>query len=302
MCIIGAGLSGCLAALMIPGSEIYEPLEKPKVHQALLRFRSDRIGKAVGIPFKKVVVHKGIWHNNTPVQLAPKYIIRYARKVSSAITARSIVNQEPVERWIAPIDFHQQMLNMLDVKSINLSDIILAEDHGVVYRIVDGPLISTVPMNVLNDTLGIDNFQCELVSQKIYVSKFGIEDCDIHMTNYYTGTDTPVYRASLSGNELIVESSFPIVRKDMDIIKASFGLDGIPLHFRIENFEQSIGKINPIDEQKRKAHLYRLTRDYNIYSLGRFAIWKNIVMDDVYNDILRIKEWVHKSDYDRVKS
>lgn len=292
MRIIGAGLSGCLAALMIPGSEIYEPLEKPKVHQALLRFRSDRIGKAVGIPFKKVVVHKGIWHNNTPVQLAPKYIIRYARKVSSAITARSIVNQEPVERWIAPIDFHRQMLNMLYVAPLSNFQ-----------NLVDGEaVISTVPMNVLNEKLEIDNFPCELVSQKIYVSKFVIEDCDIHMTNYYTGTDTPVYRASLSGNELIVESSFPIVRKDMDIIKASFGLDGIPLHFRIENFEQSIGKINPIDEQKRKAHLYRLTRDYNIYSLGRFAIWKNIVMDDVYNDILRIKEWVHKSDYDRVKS
>lgn len=291
MRIIGAGLSGCLAALMIPGSEIYEPLEKPKVHQALLRFRSDRIGKAVGIPFKKVVVHKGIWHNNTPVQLAPKYIIRYARKVSSAITARSIVNQEPVERWIAPIDFHQQMLNMLNVNPFN----------GI-YFDEDEVTISTVPMNVLNANLGIDNFACELISQKIYVSRFKFEDCDIHLTNYYTGTDTPVYRASLSGNELIVESSFPIVRKDVDIVKASFGLDGIPHFFVRENFEQEIGKINPIDEQKRKAHLYRLTKEYNIYSLGRFAIWKNIVMDDVYNDILRIKEWVNKSDYDRVTS
>jgi len=293
MKILGAGMAGCLAALLIPGSTILEPMESIKIHQALLRFRSDRIGKALGIPFKKVIVHKGIWHNDKPVQLSPKYIIRYARKVSPQITARSIINLDPVERWIAPDDFHHQMLDMLQGRIVCKADI-----RG---EICSDQIISTLPLFVVEELIyNTKNEIAKTYFDSIYVSKYKIIDCDIHVTNYYTGTNTGVYRASISGSDLIIESTFKIGKNDIEIIRQSFGLDGIPIAPIIENFVQTIGKIHPIDEKLRKKRIYELTKNHGIYSLGRFATWRNIVMDDVYNDILRIKEWIHMSDYERI--
>jgi hypothetical protein len=36
--------------------------------------------------------------------------------------------------------------------------------------------------------------------------------------------------------------------------------------------------------------LFRLTHERNIYSLGRFATWRNILLDDVVDDIAAIKK------------
>lgn len=304
MYILGAGLSGCLAGMLIPDSEILEPKKESiqNTHQAILRFRSDQIGRAIGIPFKKVVVHKGIWHNGEPVQLHPKYIVRYSRKVSDSITARSIIHQESVERYIAPIDFHQQLKHKLKDRieyNIRL--------HNEVFKCygIANPIISTLPMYVLSDLTGV-KFDFEGVGsniskiQKIYVSKYRIENCDLYATNYFTDSKTSVYRASINGNELIIESILPIETKDVVYVKQSFGLDGAILFKGISNFEQINGKFAPVDEHLRKAFIYECTSKLNIYSLGRLAIMKNIVLDDVYKDILRIKEWINQSEYDKV--
>jgi len=238
-------------------------------------------------------VYKGIRHNDKPVQLAPKYIVRYARKVSESITARSIVNQETEDRWIAPIDLHQQM--------IELAGGISEFDTGIRVFNTLSPIISTIPLNVMCKELGIDIKMNTMISNPIYVSKFEIPNCDIHATNYYTGTNTPVYRATLSGNELIVESTFDLLlRDDMEIMKQSFGLDAIKPIPIIMNFFQHDGKLTPFNDTERKELIYRLTRDYNVYSLGRYAIWKNILLDDVVQDIEVIKNMMYKNDYDRM--
>jgi hypothetical protein len=294
MIIIGSGLAGCLASALIPGSKIYEPKHATPKHKAILRFRSDQIGKALGIPFKKVTVHKGIWHNDHPVQLAPKYIVRYARKVSQKITDRSIIHQETVERYIAPDNFHEILLDMAGTISYNYDTLNLYGDDFHTHK------ISTIPMEVLCDLFDIPIKINTMISDPIYVSRYDIPDCDIHMTNYYTGTNTSIYRASISGNEIIIESSFPIDGEDINIIKQSFGLDAVPFYQQLFNYEQLNGKITSFDDKDRKNIIFQLTKVHGIYSLGRFAIWKNIVLDDVYKDILRIKEWSNQSEYDRV--
>lgn len=289
--ILGSGLAGCLAAVMFPKSIIYEPREKTAIHKAVLRFRSDQISKVTGIPFKKVKVYKGIWHNGAPVQLAPKYICRYAMKVSSKITARSIIHQETVDRYIAPDDFHSQILDTMNIVYNTNAQLILenASHH----------IISTIPLpvtcNLLNITIPVNT----MIGSNIYINRFSIVDCDIHMTNYYTGTDTSIYRASIVGDTLITESTFPLLPGDIDNIKASFGIDGIPIKLLLQDFKQSNGKIMEFDTQQRKDIIYKLTKDHNVYSLGRFATWRNIIMDDVYKDIEVIKSIINKSHYDR---
>ena len=110
--IIGAGLSGLLAASQFPEARIYErwPRETIKSHKALLRFRSDKIGRALGIPFKEVTVHKAIWSEGKFVQPNPKVCNQYSLKVAGTIEDRSIWNIDTCKRWIAPENLHDLLL------------------------------------------------------------------------------------------------------------------------------------------------------------------------------------------------
>jgi hypothetical protein len=120
------------------------------------------------------------------------------------------------------------------------------------------------------------------------------------MTYYFTGTNTAVYRASIVEDELIIESTFSIMKEDVVEVSNAFGLMGIKIEPIVENYVQSYGKINPLNANVRKDMLYRITQDYSIYSLGRFATWRNITLDDVYLDVLKIKSWINQSEYDRI--
>jgi hypothetical protein len=294
MIVLGSGLSACLAGIIMPDTHLFEPLSETTTHNAVLRFRTDKISKITGIPFKKVKVYYGIWHNDRPVQLAPKYIVRYARKVSESINARSIVNQETVERYIAPADLHEQMIHIAGG----------IEEFNTGIRVFNtlSPVISTIPLNIMCKELGLDIKINTMRSNPIYVSKFEVPNCDIHMTNYYTGANTPVYRATLAGNELIVESTFDLlIGDDIEIVKQSFGLDALKPIPIVMNFQQHDGKITPFDDVERKELLYKLTNEFNIYSLGRYAIWKNILLDDVVQDVEVIKKMMYKTNYDKMR-
>ena len=291
MIILGSGFSACLTAIMIPNCKMLETTDKTPIHNAILRFRTDRISKITGIPFKKVKVYKGIWYNDKEVKLSPRYIAQYARKVSNTITARSIVNQETVDRYIAPSDLYAQMLKLAG-EPLYDRKLVLNKDQE--------PVISTIPLNVTCFDLGISIKLNTIMSNLIYISKYEISNCDIYMTNYYPESDTGVYRASLSGNELIIESINKILTySDMSMVKKSFGIDTIKPKLIIASFEQHDGKLVPFDDKERKALIYKLTKEYNIYSIGRYAIWKNILLDDVVQDIEVVKRMIYKSEYDR---
>ena len=48
----------------------------------------------------------------------------------------------------------------------------------------------------------------------------------------------------------------------------------------------------PIDDKTRKDFIYTLTEKYNIYSVGRFATWRQLLLDDVVNDISVIERLI----------
>jgi hypothetical protein len=41
--------------------------------------------------------------------------------------------------------------------------------------------------------------------------------------------------------------------------------------------------------------LFRLTHEHNVFSLGRFATWRNILLDDVVDDIVQVKRLLKSS-------
>src|SRR5579859_642604 len=121
MIILGAGLAGCIAAHLFPGARILEAggPETVGAHRAVLRFRSDAIARLTGIPFRKVRVYKSVVAEGThycggsvPVPI----LNAYSRKVSGRVSERSIFNLALSDRWIAPEDFHYQLVKRLPVE------------------------------------------------------------------------------------------------------------------------------------------------------------------------------------------
>lgn len=293
MNIIGAGLTGLLAAYAFKDAVIHEYLEAPRVHKAVLRFRTEEVSKLTGIPFKKVTVRKDVYSNGRFVAVDLRHMNHYSLKVTGGYSERSIGSLEPSVRYIAPLDFHQQMLDYHKERIFYGSDVPLTQ--------MSIPVISTLPLNVLIDKFSLDAKLPEqaLASAPIYVTTVTISHCDLYQTIYFPDKDTPIYRASITGGTLIIESMAPISAKNVAAMIDVFGVGGL---WQMEsfNFEQKIGKFEPLDEDYRKQLMYDITSALGIYSLGRHATWRKILLDDVVKDIEQIQSMMKTSAYDRM--
>lgn len=298
MNIIGAGMSGCLAGIMYPEATIYEASDIPPInHNAVLRFRSNIISQATGIPFKKVKVRKGIFSEGKFVKPNILLCNKYSYKVLNLYTDRSIWNIDTVERFIAPIDFQQQLFNLVKDRVILDHPI---DSYDLLMDLLGNKTISTIPLPKLAEILEID-LPFETQYKKIVTAKFEVKDCNTYQTIYYPDWNKNVYRATITGNELIIESTEEIEVTDINYVLDTFGI--------FANYEKkttvkkynSLGKIADVDDMQRKQLLYHITNKFNIYSAGRYAIWKNILMDDVLKDLRVIKEMIAANDYDRMR-
>lgn len=296
MIILGAGMSGCLAGILNPQAEIYEAQESAPVnHNAVLRFRDNTISQITGIPFKQVAVNKGIFlygHFHEPNIITANL---YSQKVLGIIADRSIWNLEPVQRFIAPVNFQSQLFEII-AKRVILGHKV--EDPKELYP----PCISTIPMPTLMKILQI-NHNIDFKYQSIHTKRYTIDDCNVYQTIYYPGDETSVYRATITGNQLILEM-VPKEKPDVDLeyILASFGINihnmGIEVDTTTKINNQKYGKIAAIDDTDRRQLLYSFTKAFGIYSAGRFAIWKNVLMDDVLFDLYAIRDMQAKDNYE----
>lgn len=294
MNIIGAGLTGCLAAYAFKDAVIHEYLEAPRVHKAVLRFRTEEVSKLTGIPFKKVTVHKAVSVSGGFVTPNLRHMNHYSLKVTGGYYDRSISNLEPSVRYIAPIDFHQQMLDKHKDRIFFGSDVQLV-DMAV-------PVISTLPLGVLIDKFKLDAKMPEqaLASAPIYVTTVDYAHCDLYQTIYFPELDTPVYRASMTGSQLIIESMEPLDYLQVMYVQKTFGLPCTPPEKDQRDVKQVIGKFHPLEETYRQQLMYDITTALGIYSLGRHATWRKILLDDIVQDIQRIESMLKTSAYDRM--
>lgn len=314
MKILGAGMAGCLMGVLNPGAKVYEAAEKlPDTHRAVLRFRDNKISQATGIPFKKVKVYKTIWADGKERMLGPQWINQYSKKVTGKYNPRSIVNLDTVERYIAPSNFHHMLAEMIGSNIHFNMKLTAADKHAISFN--DNPeqevardfepVITTIPMGIMADILDEkvgDGIVFE--HQPITVTRFTIKDCDVYQTVYYP-KDNNAYRATLTGEDLIVESIGDVNHNMMVDVLKSFGLTlgclNLPdgewdLDKHIQSTQQ-YGKISPIDDRVRRDFMLKLTLEHNIYSVGRFACWRNILLDDVYDDNFRIKAMINSDPY-----
>jgi hypothetical protein len=160
------------------------------------------------------------------------------------------------------------------------------------------PIISTIPMPAMMDLVGWKD-KPEFPYRSIWSCWCVIDDFEVNVnqTIYYPDLQVPYYRASLLGNKLILEYNQEPWQAQEDVLtvlNADFGIDSKVSDLNVK--KQKFGKISNIDENLRKEFLYFLTREYNVYSLGRFATWKQIILDDVVDDANKIMKLINVED------
>lgn len=289
--IVGAGLAGLLAAHAWPNIPLIEANESFKQeHKALLRFRSDAVSNLTGIPFREVTVRKGIWSRGGFVEPNIALSNQYSNKVIGNFAAdRSIWNLEPVQRWIAPESLTKQLIDYAGNRI----------RWGTRYAFPlnrSRPVINTAPLPIVMKEL--DLLPIETKRAGIFVKRYRVPNCDLFQTIYFPDTDTNVYRVSITGDLLIIEAAGDQINLDWDTersIEEAFGLRD-PFRHPVDETKQRYGKILPLPAEVRKSILFNLTHEHGIYSLGRFATWRNILLDDVVDDIAVIKRLLSTND------
>ena len=299
MKIYGAGLAGLLAGCIFPEAQIFERnAQGQATHLALLRFRSHAVGDSLGIDFKQVTVHKGIYYqeaHHTPNILLANL---YSRKVTGHTQDRSIWDIAPAQRWIAPDDLHAQLVARCSDRitwntKIEGADLVFDKDV---------PVISTIPMPVMASLINLSaNEAHDFDRRRIFVYRAKVICCDVHQTIYYPDLQFAPYRASIVGDTLIVECVREMNVEDWRAVASSFGIAPTCIEkFGDYSGQQEYGKLTPINDQWRKQFMFELSQKHNIFSLGRFATWRNILMDDVLKDIYVIKRLMKGGAYSSI--
>ena len=298
--ILGAGMAGMLAANMLRKHNpiIYElKKELPDNHGALLRFRSTAVSDATCIDFKKVRVMKNIYHDGK-IYNEPNILMcnSYSKRVTGEYSSRSIKSLESVDRYIAPDNFLESCSDGLDIrlgKSLSKNQLL-----GNKF-----PIISTIPMPALMAELDYGNLDYkkfkhrEITSVRVKIKV----DCDVYQTYYIPNSeDSHFYRVSITGDVAIFETNvhdvdkFHLVKEVGVLLRRLFGIDYHSIDYDdVKIVKQKYGKLIPIDKQYARDFISWATKNYNIYSLGRFSTWRQILMDDCVNDIKVIEKfWI----------
>jgi len=303
--IVGAGLAGLIAGYVFPREDILERNNDDWVeHQAVLRFRSEAVSELTGIPFRRVTVRKGIWNGDG--WLAPNVAVcnQYSQKTVGRVLDRSIWDVSPAERWVAPTGLRAMMCEALGprIQWNTPMDFAALATHPNRHELI----ISTVPMSVLAPLVSTESPRFGYAP--IATVRVKIPGADVFQTVYFPSPATRLYRASITGDTLICEWAGAPDSAELQFSAQSVAdAFGVPRMAELivddakENIHaQKFGKIAPIDEGDRRAIILALTQVAGIYSLGRFATWRNLLLDDVVHDAVVIKRLVTKADdYDR---
>jgi hypothetical protein len=303
--IIGAGLAGLITACRIKDANIYEAGVRNENHKALLRFRDKSVSELTGIPFREVTVHKSIFYSGVLYERCNSAMANfYSRKVVGSYGDRSIWDLDDVKRYIAPEDLYDQLVDAHGDR-IAWNTKLMASD---IKRGNTRKVINTAPLPIMMKICGLATASLNFDRSTIIVDRYRLpQGSDVYQTIYFADPGARVFRASITGDLLIVESVCESPRDqfewdttkeaELDVVLSAFGVQ-CEID-KLESVEQKYGKIIDLPRMQREAILYELTRDFNVFSIGRFATWRNILLDHVVKDISVVERLLAASDYGR---
>ncbi len=294
--VLGAGLAGIVAhgAFASYAPQIYDARPQGQTglsqHHAVMRLRDPNLGAVMGCDMEEIQVTKEIFSNGSlhrEATIADNNL--YSRKVSGIISHRSLNSLGQVRRYLlkgqvsAPGIFFSHKL-----KAILPNRKLVFDNNSQTVEVSYDVCISTLPMPYVLSILGQD-LGVEFSSYDIYIAKGKLNfDSAVHQTVYFPEPQFDIYRATLEGQEFIAESMAKIDDAQIEKVLAIFGLRGEDFG-NIDAYEQKQAKMVPVDDALRRMVILELTEKHNIFSLGRYAIWKPIRSDDLPTDINRIK-------------
>lgn len=309
MIIIGAGMAGLLAARMLSHRKpiVWEMQPKlPNNHSAVLRFRTSQVGDILGIPFKKVSMLKDTLPWQSPIADSLAYSYKNTGHYRSDRSA--VQGLVSAERYIAPPDLIERMAAGVPI------------EFGREFRVNDPhaqgvPIISTMPMPALVEVLDYDMAPDFEYRTGATITAY-LSDCDAYVSLLIPHPHVPASRVSITGSQLIIEVPlhpslqadqvdewFLCIRNEyVSIAKNAANLLGIA-DAQIAAVDppklQHYNKINPVKDESRKEFMFWATKNFGIYSLGRFATWRpGLLLDDLVQDIRLIDRWIGSSNYD----
>jgi hypothetical protein len=297
--IIGAGLAGLLAGNMLrrrPLQIVERQACLPNNHHAVLRFRSCKVAEQVHVPFRAVRVFKSI-DEPDPIRAA----MLYAHKVTGRYEVRSLINLEPSERYIAPPNLVELMAHGLDIAyGVDGLAYVAPEQRE---KMGMSPIISTLPMPLLMDALEYDGERPEFAHEAGFTIKAKVKNCDIFATRYYARSANQLYRASITGDNLIMEfvgepaHDLRLYDRVIEDVVIDFGIivhdDVHEITEPKQSKYQKLAKLSDDDRKRAMAFMHWATVNWQVYSLGRFAKWEaGLLLDDVVQDVLKIERWI----------
>jgi hypothetical protein len=179
---------------------------------------------------------------------------------------------------------------------VDAQEVVLVSEFTMQTRIV-----STIPMAAILKICELQANPTVEVARKVYVYRYEMAPgTDLYQTIYFPSENILPFRASVTGNVLIIESMTKLLSWDSDLamVMAAFGfnLDDIVRGVREESVITN-GKMIDLPRDEREAILYELTRDFGVFSVGRFATHRNILLDDVVGDLDKVERLMNASDY-----
>jgi hypothetical protein len=296
--IYGAGLSGLLTATMLRRMRpfVMEAQEAlPDNHGALLRFRTDAVADETNQDFREVSVLKAIKRGRSlDTTSTLRDANQYSRKVLGRVIPRSVLDLAPCVRYIAPDNFIEMMAR----------DAILKMNAPLTKEALDtkdpeDAVISTIPMPALMSLVGWPTPPAFEFREVWSVVATIIEPLvDVYQTVYYPEWGQPFYRASITGARLIVEYAEDPTKSGADPLTdtqgvlGDFGLSVGTVCGLHTVKHQKYGKLVPLPAAVREEFLLAMTDQYNLYSVGRFATWRQILLDDVVKDVRKVATWI----------
>ena len=156
----------------------------------------------------------------------------------------------------------------------------------------------TALINFLKHPGGFTELKFDYTPVKVLHIKLSIPS-NIHQTIYFPSPETDVYRITVQNRDVIVESTSDTSDWLLLLLKA-FGLDNVDLDPDATRYDDwktiPIGKISPLDEDLRLRCIMWLTDEYNIFSFGRFSVWKPLRTDHLIGDIEKIRRIISATD------
>lgn len=309
--IIGGGIAGTLAfnffrnesPLVFDKEESKKPFSS---HSGIMRVKSEEIGAILGIKLKKIKVEKWIFYKGKFYSYStPFFTSSYSQKVSDGIYSRSIENLGVHTRYLFDKDF--SVPDKYAKFGCSLIGFVPSESKAI-FMTSEGKqieerydiCINTLPLPFIMELYGVKEHSTKIdFSYKSIYSRVvntAIKS-DKHYTVYLPDRDEDIYRVSLQEDKVILESmeEFTTNREIERICKELFDIQPKDITDITKTTSRLYGKIIDLEPFVRKSQLYMLTEKYNIYSAGRFALWKNIGVDDMLKDLDKIRSMAETS-------